>query len=59
MYNNHCFSGNQEEVTQREKLGVGVDWGGETAAGKLIIIYEIIFLDFRILYFQKKLYEII
>ena len=51
MCNNHCFSGNQEEVTQREKLGVGVDWGGETAAGKLIIIYEIIFLDFRFLYF--------
>ena len=26
--NNHCFSGNQEEVTQREQLRVEVDRGG-------------------------------
>ena len=31
--NNHCFSGNQEEVTQREQLRVQVDRGGQAAAG--------------------------
>ena len=32
--NNHGFSGNQEEVTQREQLGVDVDRRGQAAAGK-------------------------
>ena len=32
--NNHSFSGNQEEVAQREQLRVAVDWRGQAAAGE-------------------------
>ena len=31
--NNHGFSGNQEEVTEREQLSVTEDWRGKAAAG--------------------------
>ena len=39
--NNHGFSGNQEEVTEREQLSVAEDWRGKAATGIKIEISNI------------------